>query len=104
MVTSPHGIHAAMYLSSCGERPGGKMQNAAIFFVGNFRDGDLLAIGLQHSKIVDLAAACWIKSGTVKHDGGSAIADERFDHAGVEVVKKRVVVIEAVSHKSALSH
>jgi hypothetical protein len=33
-----------------------------------------------------------------------AVALERFDYAGVEVVKKRVVVIEAVSHKSALSH
>jgi hypothetical protein len=93
-----------MNLGSRRERHGGKMQNAAIFFVGNFRDGDLLAIGCKHTEIVDLASTGGIEGRAIEHHGMLAVALERFDHAGVEVVKKRVVVIEAVSHKSALSH
>ena len=78
------------------------MQNASIFFVGNFRDGDLLAIGCQHAKVVHLSAAGGIKSRAVKHDGGLAIAVKSFDHASVEVVEKRIVVVEAVSHWEAI--
>jgi hypothetical protein len=92
-----------MNLGSHGERPGGKMQNAPIFFVGNFRNGDLPTIGCKHTEIVDLASTGGIEGCAVEHHGMRAVALERFDHSGVEVVKKRVVVIEAVSHKSALS-
>jgi hypothetical protein len=74
------------------------MQNAPIFFVGNFRDGDLPAIGCEHAEIVDLAAAGGIKSSAVEHHSMLAVERERFDHVGVEVVKKRIVIVKTISH------
>ena len=69
MVAAARGIDCAVYLRPYSQWRGRKVQNASIFLVGNFGDGDLLAIGLQHSEIVDLAAACRIKSRAVEHDG-----------------------------------
>src|ERR1051326_1640483 len=94
-----------MDLRSHSQRHRCKVKDAPIFLVGNFRDGDLLAVSGYHSHIVHLAAAGRIKRSTVEHDGMAAIAGKRFDHASVEVVEKRIVVIKAISHweKSALS-
>jgi hypothetical protein len=99
VVTPPRGIDTAMHLCSCGKRRGSKMQNASVFFVCNFSDGDLLAIGGQHAEIVYLAAARGIEGGTVEHKGRPPVALERFGHSGVEVVKERIVVIKAISHR-----
>jgi hypothetical protein len=45
-----------------------------------------------------LTATRRIKSGPVKHDCHPATAVKRFDHTSVEVAKKRIVIIEAISH------
>jgi len=71
---------------------------AAIFIVGNFGNGNLFVDSSEYAKIVYLAATGRIKRGAVQHDCISAIALERFDHASVEVVEKRIVVVKAVSH------
>ena len=89
-----------MDLSSGGKRRGSIVQDAPIFLVRNFGNGNLLAIGHQHAEIVHLAAAGGIESCAIEHDGVAAIAVERFDHASVEVVKKGVVIVEAVSSHS----
>jgi hypothetical protein len=46
---------------------------------------------------VNLPAACRIKSCAVEHDRRPAIAVERFDYAGVKVIKKRIVIVKAIS-------
>ena len=98
VITPTRSIDRAMNLGSHSQRRRHKVQNASIFLIGDFGDADLLAIGCQHAKIVNLSAACRVKSCTVEYDGGSAIAVERFDHASVEVIKKRIVIVETVSH------
>jgi len=98
MVATAHGIDRAVDLRSRSQGRRRKVQYASIFLVGNFSNGDLLAIGCQHSKIVNLAAAGRIKSSAIEHDGRSAIALKGFDHASVKVVKKRIVIVEAFSH------
>src|SRR5438270_4696592 len=103
MIAAADRIDAAMYLSSNGQWLRRKVKDAPSFIVANFRDGDLPAIGLQPSKIVNLAAACRIKSCPVEHDGMLSVALKRFNHASVEIVKKRIVIVEAVSHWGAIS-
>src|SRR3954466_10147967 len=99
MVTTTSGIDPAMHLRANSQRLRRKVKNASIFLVGNFGNRDLLALGGEHSEIVHLAAACGIKSGTVKHNGCPAIAVERFDHTSIEVVEKRIVVVKALGHR-----
>lgn len=102
MVTPACGIHAAVDLSSRRKRRGGEVQDASIFLVRDFANGDLLAFSGQDAKIVNLAAAGRIKRGAVEHDGRPSIAVERFDHASVKVVKKRIVIVEAISWRHSL--
>ena len=80
------------------------MKDAAIFFVGNFGNGDLLAIGQHHSQIVNLTAAGGIKRRAVEHNCRSAAAIKNFNNLGVKVVEKRVVIVKSFSHKSAISN
>jgi hypothetical protein len=104
MVKPTSGIDAAMHLRTNSQWFRRKVEDASSFIVGNFSNHYLLAAGGDYAKIVNLAAACWIESSTVEHDGSPAIAIERFDHASIEVVEKRIVIVEAVSHRSALSN
>src|SRR6478609_10858239 len=104
VVTSSRGIDGAMNLRSQSQRLRRKVKDASVFFVGNFSDGNLLAVGCQRTEIVYLAAAGRIEGGTVEHKGRPAIALERFHHASVKVVEERIVIVEAVSHKLALSN
>jgi hypothetical protein len=96
-------IDAAMHLRANSQRLRRKVEDASIFLVGNFGNRDLLAVGGQQTKIVYLAAAGGIKSRPVEHNGCSAIVVERFDHAGVKVIKKRVVVVKAIGHRKQLT-
>jgi hypothetical protein len=88
MIATASSIDAAMHLRSCGECRGSKVQDASIFLVRNFCDGDLLVIRFQHAKIVDLASASGIKRGAIEHDGRLSVALKRFNNARVEVVEK----------------
>jgi len=74
------------------------VEYASILLIGNFGNGYLLTIGGQHAKIVNLAATGRVESRTVKNYGMFALKRERFDHASVEVVEKRIVVVESFSH------
>src|SRR5258708_2536647 len=103
MIAAADRIDAAMHLSSNGQWLRRKVKDAPSFIVANFRDGDLPAICCHHSEIVHLTAACGIKSCAVKHDDRPALALKSFDHARVEVVEKRIVIVEAVSHWGAIS-
>src|SRR5437868_6083372 len=96
MVTPTSGVDHAMDLSSGGERRGSIVQDAPIFLVRNFGNGNLLAFGGQRTEIVYLPAARRIERSAVEHDGSPAVAIECFDHASVEVVEERVVIVEAV--------
>jgi hypothetical protein len=104
VVTATSGIDTAMHLRTNSQWLRRKVEDASSFIVGNFSNRYLLAARGDYAKIMHLAAACWIKSSTVEHDGSPAIAIECFDHASIEVVKKRIVIVEAVSHRSALSN
>jgi len=87
-----------MHLDSRWKWPSGKMQNASIFLVSNFGNIDLLSVGGQLAKVMNLAATGRIESSAIKHNSRSAIAFEDFDHTSVEVVEKRVVIVKAISH------
>jgi hypothetical protein len=98
VIKTTSGIHCAMYRSSGSKRLAGKMQDAPVFVVGDLNNRDLPSIGNKRAKIVHLAAAGGIERSSIKHNRVLPIARKRFDHAGIEVVEKRVVVIEAFSH------
>jgi carboxypeptidase C (cathepsin A) len=104
MVKPTSGIDAAMHLRTNSQWFRRKVEDASSFIVGNFSNHYLLAAGGDYAKIVNLAAACRIKSCAVENYGMFAVASERFNDTSVEVVEKRIVVIKAVSHRSALSN
>jgi hypothetical protein len=97
-------IDCTAYSRSHGKRFSSKMENASIVFVGNFTNGNLSPIHQQRACVMNLAAAGRIKSSAIKDDRLPSIARERLDHASLEVVKKRIMVIKAVSHKNNSRH
>src|SRR5579871_2083576 len=98
VITTAIGIHAPVNLSSRRQRFSRKMKNASIFFIGNVRNGNLFAIGKQHSKIMNLTATGGIKRCAVEYDGRPAAAVKNFNNLGVKVVEKRVVIVKSFSH------
>jgi autonomous glycyl radical cofactor GrcA len=103
MIETARGIDCATDLRSHSQRLRRKVKDASIILVSNFGDGDLLVPDCQRAKIVNLAAAGRIESRSVEHNGSPAIAVEGFDHTSVKVIKKRVVIIKAISHWKLLA-
>src|SRR5712672_1290563 len=96
VVAATNGIDAPMHLGSNRQRLRREMKNASIFIVGNFGDGNLFSVRRQRAKVVYLAPAGGIKSCTIEHDGSFALVLQYFDHLGIEVAEKRIVIIKAV--------
>jgi len=100
VVATPAGIDRTMNSSSRSQGLPSEVQNTAVFLVRDFRNRYFpLVHQHQPAGIVYLAAAGGIKRSAVENDGMFALALNRFDDLGIEGVKKRVVIVETVSHE-----
>src|SRR5215472_8154781 len=104
MIATPGGIDAAVNRGSRSQRLSGEMQDTAVFLVRDFGNRYFPFVSQhQPAGIVNLAAAGGIKRGAIENDGVPAFALNVFDDASIKGVEKRVVVVEASSHKRAVS-
>src|SRR5437867_2518384 len=99
VVTPTAGVHGAVHCRADGNRRCSEVENAAVFFVGYFADRQLaLVFKEKPARIVNLTAIRRIKGRAIENDGVPAFALHRFEHTSVEVVEKRVVIVETVGH------
>src|SRR5262249_48096258 len=98
-------VNAAVNSGSRRDRCGSEMEDAAIFFVRDVDNRNFPVAGERElSRVMDLATASRIERRAVQHHGVPAVTLERLDHAGVEVVEERIVVVETLGHtKPAVS-
>src|ERR1700729_2880188 len=100
VVAAARGVNLAMDAGSGLDVSGGfdVVDDFAVLAVGHFGDPKFgIGIGSNPAGVEDLAAAGGIKRRAIKNQRGAWVVDH-FAHFGVEVVEKRVVVIEAVGH------
>src|SRR6266700_273134 len=104
VITTAHGVNAALNRRSFGNRLGGVMKDAALIFISHFDHGYFPFVREdEQACIVHLPATGGIKRSTIQHDGVLAFAFHGFNHASIEVVEKRIVIVESLGHSFLLS-
>src|SRR5215469_5537690 len=79
---------------------GSEMENSSILFLGCLHNRHFPSVVQnKFSGVVDLSAAGGIKSCAIQHNGASSLALRSFQHPGVEVVEKRIVIVKTISHQ-----
>jgi hypothetical protein len=73
------------------------VDDSTVFGFGDFGDVEPFIGGDQPTGVVDLASAGWVKSRAVENQGRARCFDYRANF-GVKIVKKGIMVIEAVGH------
>ena len=72
----------------------GNVDNAAVLAIRDLKNGYLIAINYEHSCVVDLSAAGWIKRSPVQHHSVPALVFCAFNDARVKGEEVGVVIVE----------
>src|SRR5258708_39191451 len=106
MVTTPRGINAAIDGCPRRNRSRREMNDPAIVIVSDIHHGNTVLSRIskrENSGVMDLATTGRIKSRLVEHDSGLPVPFHGLQHLCLEYVEKRVVIVEAGGHRTAIS-